>query len=150
MAEKSKKDESCICDRLRACEQRVLNTAEQAILAKVHQNPTTPIQIAENSGLGMAWSVIDELLGRQGQVVTREINPVLQRVADLIHVQDCGCEDGPDDDNFSTAEQIIDYVCEVVAGAYLVDERGDISQELDSQPWNHAVSTVLEYLKGLD
>lgn len=52
----------CQCEILRACEQRVLNTVEQAVLAKVHQNPTTPIQIAENSGLGMAWSVIDELL----------------------------------------------------------------------------------------
>ena len=56
----------CICDRLRACEQRVLNTVEQAVLAKVHQNPATPVQIAENSGLGMAWSVIDELL-REGE-----------------------------------------------------------------------------------
>lgn len=77
----------CICRALRACEERIkthegcadaeraegcdegwhaaLDAADRGILTLVHRDPTTAVQVGENSGLGMAWSVIDAL--REGK-----------------------------------------------------------------------------------
>lgn len=44
-----------------------LDEVEQKILAKVYRDPITAVQVGENSGLGMAWSITNELRGNNGQ-----------------------------------------------------------------------------------